>query len=184
MTIHRIKSGATFRKVIFLLILLLAVTHCANRPNDEGVFSDEVVFSSHFLGGKLDGISKKENGYVAHIRPAHESVNKSPYYAFSVASSSTKEIELTLNYGAYTHRYIPKLSHDRVNWTPIEQNKIRIDEHTGEATLILEISKNPFFVAAQEITSTADTNKWIAKQLMSSAFLRMDTIVFRSKKDH
>ena len=29
MTIHRIKSGATFRKVIFLLILLLAVTHCA-----------------------------------------------------------------------------------------------------------------------------------------------------------
>ena len=109
-------------------------------------------------------------------------MNKSPYYAFSVASSSTKEIELTLNYGAYTHRYIPKLSHDRINWTPIEQNKIRIDENTGEATLILEISKNPLFVAAQEITSTADTNKWIAKQRMSSAFLRMDTIGFSVQK--
>ena len=48
--------------------------------------------------------------------------------------------------------------------------------------MILEISKNPLFEAAQEITSTADTNKWIAKQRMSSAFLRMDTIGFSVQK--
>ena len=176
MTNQRIKSRVKFLRAALLLIFLLTLTHCANRSNDKGVFSDEVVFSSHFLGGKLDRISKKENGYVAYIEPAHEPVNKSPYYAFSVASSSTKEIELTLNYGEYAHRYIPKLSRDRINWSPIEQDKIRIDKNTGEAILILKISKSPLFVAAQEITSTAETNKWIEQQRLSSAFLRLDTI--------
>ena len=182
MTNQRIKSRVKFLRAALLLIFLLTLTHCANRSNDKGVFSDEVVFSSHFLGGKLDRISKKENGYVAYIEPAHEPVNKSPYYAFSVASSSTKEIELTLNYGEYAHRYIPKLSRDRINWSPIEQDKIRIDKNTGEATLILKISKSPLFVAAQEITSTAETNKWIEQQRLSSAFLRLDTIGFSVQK--
>ena len=182
MTNHMIKTALTPRRATVLLIILLTLTHCANQSNDKGVILDNVVFSSDFLGGKLDHISKKENGYIAYIQPAHEPVNKSPYYAFSVASSSTKEIELTLNYGEYAHRYIPKLSRDRINWTSIEQDKIRIDKNTGEATLTLKISKSPLFVAAQEITSTADTNKWIEQQLSFSAFLRLDTIGFSVQK--
>ena len=135
MTNQRIKSRVKFLRAALLLIFLLTLTHCANRSNDKGVFSDEVVFSSHFWE-EIRPYFKKENGYVAYIEPAHEPVNKSPYYAFSVASSSTKEIELTLNYGEYAHRYIPKLSRDRINWSPIEQDKIRIDKNTGEAILI------------------------------------------------
>ena len=96
MTNHMIKTALKIRRATVLLIILLTLTHCANQSNDKGVCSDEVVFSSHFLGVKLDRISKKENGYVAYIEPAHEPVNKSPYYTFSVESSSTKEIELTL----------------------------------------------------------------------------------------
>ena len=55
-------------------------------------------------------------------------------------------------------------------------NEIRIDKNTGEATILK--FQSPLFVAAQEITSTAETNKWIEQQRLSCAFLRLDTIGF------
>jgi hypothetical protein len=109
---------------------------------------------------------------MAYILPAFEPVNTSPWYAFSVSSKSDMEIEVKLNYGNYKHRYIPKLSTDRILWRKIEKSKIKIDTATGIATLNLSISSQKLYVAAQEIESSKDTYLWMDKILKKNPELK------------
>ena len=48
----------------------------------------EVVFSGDFPGGRLNEVVKEGESYRVSIEPAHEPVNESPYFAFSVVSSN------------------------------------------------------------------------------------------------
>lgn len=144
-------------KLIF--IYLLVFTSCNTKK-------DKVLLDTSFSGARLDSlITKNGNSYEAIIKPAFEPVNKSPWYAFAVSSCTPKTIELTLNYGEYKHRYIPKLSLDKKSWKKIESQNITIDTANGTATLKLKVTSKKLYVAAQEIESSSDTYSWVDKMI-------------------
>ena len=129
----------------------MSVFSCKKDNNE----IDDVTFDAEFLGARLDSVSSKGNNkYVAYINPAFEPVNKSPWFAFGVSTKSEKEIVIELNYGNYKHRYIPKLSTDRISWENINEDAIEIDLDTEIASLRLNISSRKIYVAAQEIESS------------------------------
>ena len=130
------------------------------------------------MGGKLDSISFDGSKYKAFIKPAFEPVNESPYFAFKVRSKKKQLIKLVLNYGNYKHRYVPKLSYDRINWAPISSKDLFLNKESGELTLNIVVSNKPLFIAAQEVNSTVDNKKWINKQFLKSTLHKIDTIGF------
>lgn len=152
-----------FRRHVLLVFLIGCVFSCAKKK-----VIDDVNFDGNFAGARLDSVEVLGNNkYVAHILPAFEPVNKSPYFAFSVSSKTNKNIEVKLNYDNYKHRYIPKLSVDRKSWTNIEEKDIKVDTTTGIATLQLKVSPQKLYVAAQEIETSKDTYLWVDNILKS-----------------
>ncbi len=149
--------------IAFCLISgMLLLTNSCRSPDANSRSLDNVVFDASFPGARLSKLEKiDKDHFKAIILPEFEPVNKSPWFAFSIVSEKQKEIHVTLSYGKYQHRYIPKLSHDRKIWKRINDSKIQVDTITGEATLTLPVSKKKLFVAAQEITSSADTYRWV-----------------------
>lgn len=153
-------------KYIFVLFLLHISYSCVKEKN-------KIVFNTSFSGARLDSlITKKDSSFEAIIKPAFEPVNKSPWFAFAVSSDRPKTIELTLNYGDYKHRYIPKLSFDKKTWKKIEAQNISIDTIKGTATLKLSISSKKLYVAAQEIESSKDTYAWVDKMIENHSELK------------
>lgn len=146
---------------LIIVIILLMVSCDWSKPKNN------VVFDATFGGARLDRVISLENDrYKLKIKPAFEPVNKSPYYAFSVISKSPKTIELELDYGEYKHRYIPKLSYDRITWEKIGSKNINLDTLTGKPILKLDVSSKKLYVSAQEIESSEDTNSWVDELLI------------------
>ncbi|MCL6266301.1 M14 family metallopeptidase [Flagellimonas myxillae] len=138
---------------ILTLVLLVA---CGKKD------SDEVIFDVSFKSARLAAVEVTgKNAYRAKVLPAFEPVNKSPWYAFAVTAKGNTTINLTLDYGAYQHRYVPKLSTDKIHWQPMDSSKIEIDTLDHTATLQLEVSPKKLYVSAQEIETSDDTYAWM-----------------------
>ena len=153
-------------KRLIYFLLILATISCSNQKN-------EVVFDTSFDGARLDSlIIINENTFETIIKPAFEPVNKSPWFAFAVSSDYSKTINVTLNYGDYKHRYIPKLSHDKKTWKKIKLQNISIDTTNGTATLKLNISSKKLYVAAQELESSKKTYDWVDKIIKNNPELK------------
>ena len=153
---------------IKLLILLVLIISCTNKPS-----TDMVSFDDSFLGARLDSIIKLDtNTYEAYINPAFEPVNKSPWFAFGVSSNIKKTIVVKLNYGKYEHRYIPKISTDKKSWNKIDSKNIKIDTLVGTAIIKLQVSPKKIFVSAQELESSKDTYLWMNNLLSTHPNLK------------
>lgn len=149
-------------KITYIIISLYLLASCQEKESI-------IIFDNSFNGAKLDSVVKiNHTTYEVFVHPAFEPVNKSPYFAFSVSSESSQKIEVKLNYGAYKHRYIPKLSIDKKSWTKIENKNIKIDTVTGIAALQLKVSTQKLYVAAQEIETSKDTYLWVDKLMKSN----------------
>lgn len=143
------------RDIVTSVVILLTICSC-NKA------SEKVNFDYSFKGARLDSvISVNANSYKLLINPAFEPVNKSPYYAFSIISNKEKLITVEIDYGEYKHRYIPKLSSDRVTWEVIKSENIAVDTISGKAKLKLKVSQQKLYVSAQEIETSQDTYKWV-----------------------
>ncbi|WP_420399245.1 M14 family metallopeptidase [Flagellimonas sp.] len=146
------------RYLLRLLCLVIVSIGCKQQS------TDDVVFDTSFASARLAEIKKiANNTYTAKVLPESEPINKSPWYAFAVQAEEDKTIQLTLDYGKYQHRYVPKLSQDRLHWTPLDTTKFVVDTLSHTATLSLEISSKKLYVSAQEIETSADTYSWIDK---------------------
>jgi len=176
-------------KFFLLLIIVAGVFSCSKKKANK-----HVIFDTAFLGARLDSIEALgTDKYIAHILPAFEPVNKSPWFAFGVRSISKRNIEVKLNYGIYKHRYIPKLSTDKKSWKKIESKNIEIDTVTGIATLHLTVNSKQLYVAAQEVESSIDTYSWIdnllkthveiKKIVAGKTTLQKDNYVLELEKD-
>jgi hypothetical protein len=153
------------KKIIVLLIF--GVNYFSFGQNIEPLYKiDGLIVDASFAGGRLNKFEKqKDDLYNAYIFPENEPVNESPWYSFSISSKQEKIIQVALNYGAYKHRYIPKISTDKVKWTPLDTSKIAVDSVSGIATLQLKVSPQKIYVSAQEIESSEDTYLWMDKLL-------------------
>ncbi len=145
---------------IFLLVCTFSCKRETNVSKANRVY--EVSFDTLFSGARLSNIKKlADNKFTGQVIPSFEPVNPSPWFAFGVSSDKKRQIELVLDYGKYRHRYIPKLSTDRIHWKSIATSKVRIDSLQGTATLVLDVSPRRLYVAAQEIVSSQDTYRWM-----------------------
>nr|WP_299385167.1 M14 family metallopeptidase [Allomuricauda sp.] len=146
------------RPIFFLLLFCcLLICSCNGTP--------EVIFDTSFKGARLSDIRKNsENNYSAKVQPEFEPVNHSPWYAFGIQSEEPTTIALTLDYGKYQHRYVPKISRDLLHWESLDTASIHIDTINHTATLQLDVTTIKQYVSAQEIVDTDATYKWVRER--------------------
>lgn len=132
----------------------------------KGVFSfsgSNVFFRNDFTGARLNGLSKSDDStFTALITAENVPVNASPWYAFKVWAKRPKQINIILTYQNARHRYPPRISRDGKNWLPvsaIDPDKRR--DTAFEYSFKLDIGKDTIWVAAQELLTSTETDKWI-----------------------
>ena len=121
----------------------------------DGVYAD-----NQFDGARLNGFSQVDkNTFRAEILPENFPINESPWYAFKLWSDRARKIELILDYTHAKHRYIPKLSTDGVNWTPIDSNSI-VFLDTADVRIPVQLDTIPMYFSAQELYPSASVYSW------------------------
>lgn len=187
------------RKICIPIFVALCISSCQNNASSsksldvqkdptihterqvgvgQGQFSiDKLTFDARFDGGRLHGLTKlNDNTYRVYSAPYAEPVNKSPYFAFKIVAEKTQYITIEFDYLApYTHRYIPKLSKDGKQWTPIDTANL-ITTAQGKVQLKLTVDSVPLWVAAQEVITSADMNQWIADRQRDYPYLTTEVV--------
>ena len=136
-------------------ILIVLFTICAS--SSYACEFDKVRFSASFESGSLDSCTKTQDGqYVLTFLPEDKPINPSPWYYFSVSSSSERSIEVTLSFDGYSPRYLPKISKDNKSWQPIE-----FDTNENGMTITLNVGEAPLYVAAQQPITNAVYDNWL-----------------------
>ena len=154
----------------------------------KGIFDigDSIYCSNDFDGARLNGVVLTNDTLVTVlITPENTPINKSPWYAFNIWSSRTKDVYLKITYlDGYRHRYYPKLSYDRLSWHNLDSINYSedIESKAGSErgfptniTMKLLISQDTTWIAGQEIISSNDVNEW-AKSLVTKQFITTSQI--------
>jgi cytosolic carboxypeptidase protein 6 len=115
--------------------------------------------SNEFSGSRLNELVQlNDSTFSAIIRPENTPVNMSPWYAFKLWSQTRQHIHLRLMYEAGRHRYYPKISRDGRNWQPLDSASFVTENES--ATLLLPVSPDTIWVAAQEMLLPHHTYSW------------------------
>ncbi|MGI9544846.1 MAG: M14 family metallopeptidase [Cyclobacteriaceae bacterium] len=158
------------RLILFGLIALLGCSDNENaieitpaaKPDEKKVFHLGQVYADiDFSGARLNEMIKIDDStYEAFIHPENEPINNSPWYGFRLWSEKKMKISLGINYkDGYTHRYIPKLSHDGISWEPLEEAHYEIDKSTIRLRLTLPPEK--LWISAQENLNYDRIDQWL-----------------------
>ena len=118
---------------------------------------DDIYFSNEFPGARLNDV--RRNGtlqYEVEISPENAPINDSAWFGFQIWSGKNQNVQITLRYHDGSHRYVPKLSHDRSTWQPIDPARMVIDSSKSSATLILQIGADKLWICAQELIVSDD----------------------------
>lgn len=120
-----------------------------------------VYASNEFEGARLnDFFQVDDSTYTAVIRPENAPINNSAWYAFQLWAETPQTIYLTLTYEDGTHRYVPKLSADGRQWTPIDATAYVPDTTAGTARLRLDVGPDTLWVSGQELLTSTDFEAW------------------------
>lgn len=156
-------------------------------PEGSTITTDKKIFSQHkrtffflstglyvsneFEGARLNDFYKTGgDSYVAVIEPENSPINNSAWFAFKIWSDKKQKIKITLTYKDGTHRYIPKLSYDKINWQPIDSSNYNESKLNGTAEINLEAGKDTLWISAQELITSSIYEKW-KNQLIEKTFI-------------
>lgn len=123
--------------------------------NANGIYAD-----NRFSGARLNAFLYLGHGqYIAVIEPENEPVNPSTWYAFRLWSPRNRTITVNLEYGAFEHRYYPKVSHDGIHWAPMDSSAFAYPDSIHDQ---FEITVGPdtLWIAAQEIVTASQVTAW------------------------
>ena len=124
----------------------------------EGVTADNL-----FDAARLNDFKRLDkHKYEVPVHPENSPINMSPWYAFRVYADAPKTIDITLTYteGIGRHRYWPKLSKDRKNWTIVDSTHFVVAADSLSATMTIDVDTDTLYVAAQEIIDSNDMREW------------------------
>ncbi|MBU2977673.1 M14-type cytosolic carboxypeptidase [Alteromonas sp. C1M14] len=123
-----------------------------------------VHFSNQFEAGRLAGCeSGEENQFILHFKPEDTPINPSPWFYFSAQTEQPRTINVSLDFGEFLPRYLPKISHDKKTWTAIP-----FDSKGNAMQITLTVDNEPVYVAAQAPLLNDEYHRWlntIAKRL-------------------
>lgn len=135
-----------------------------------------VFASAAFEGARLNDFFQTGHGdYTAVIEPENIPVNDAAWFAFKIWSKSNQTVHVKLTYKNGQHRYHPKISHDNLNWKPLDSENYKPDVTDHSATLTLAIGPSALFVSAQELFTSKDFARWI-EQLCRKPFIHSAVI--------
>lgn len=142
-----------------------------NRPIQKqwkGVFTfptGDVAFSNNFPGARLSGVAKVNDSlYTVLITPENTPVNPSAWYAFKVWSKTPRNIIIQLTYPqGVNHRYTPWISKNGRDWTLLQEAQVKYgrDSVSEDYQFRLRTSRDTTWVAAQELSTSADVQQWV-----------------------
>lgn len=119
----------------------------------------QIKFDNQFDGARLNHIEQiDDNSFLIQILPENEPINKSPWFSFRITSEEDNNISITLQYPNFAHRYIPKLSYDKLNWENI--TNVNVDNVNNEAQFNVALKKGVQYISAQEIFDSKENHKW------------------------
>ncbi len=117
--------------------------------------------SNEFEGARLnDFYQVNDSVYTALIFPENAPINNSAWYAFKIWADEQQDITLNLFYDEGTHRYIPKISNDGIEWTAFDTTLIEIDTSKKFASLKLSIDQDTLWFSAQELITSSVYERW------------------------
>ena len=141
-----------------------------------GISDDGIWFSNEFAGARLNNFYQlNDTLYQAVIKPENTPINNSPWYSFKAWANTDTTVWVQLYYEDGQHRYNPKISTDKINWTPIEPDDYRINQQNGTALLRLHLTNDPLWVSGQELRTQHWFNQW-ADSLATQAFVTQETV--------
>ncbi len=132
-----------------------------------------ILIDNQFDAARMNGcLQVNDSTFAVAIHPENYPINTSPWYAFRIVSKERKKIWLRLDYTKSKHRYIPKTSTDKQNWTAINKNLIHSSR--GDSTMLfpVRITTDTTWVAGQEIISSSDVIRWI-EELAKPEYVRL-----------
>jgi murein tripeptide amidase MpaA len=140
-------------------------------------FSDSKIYASNeFTGARLNDFYREDDSvYVAYINAESKPINGSPWYAFKLWTEKEQEIYLNLKYSGYSHRYIPKLSNDGINWQAFDTTMIVVDTLLKTATFKITVPTDTLWISAQELITSGYYKKWEDK-ISTLPFVRKKSI--------
>jgi predicted deacylase len=140
-------------------------------------FSDSKIYASNeFTGARLNDFYRENDSvYSAVITAENKPINSSPWYAFKLWSGENREIYLRLKYVGYSHRYIPKLSDDGINWQVFDTTMIAVDTSGKTATFKITVPADTIWISAQELITSGYYRKWEGK-IAALPFVKKKTI--------
>jgi murein tripeptide amidase MpaA len=129
------------------------------------LFSNTGVYASNeFEGARLnDFYQVNDSAYTAVISPENVPINNSAWYSFKLWADKKQDITLNLSYNDGTHRYMPKLSYDRINWIAFDSTLIAIDTSKDFASLKLSVGQDTLWFSAQELITSFVYEDWMNK---------------------
>ncbi len=137
-------------------------------------FDNGIYFSNQFDGARLNGISQvNDSVFTVLIIPENSPINASPWYAFKVWSTQSRTIKINMTYDHGKHRYHPKTSRDKKNWSPIGKDNYLHDSVT--VFFRLSVSTDTTWVAAQPILTSTDALQW-SIGMAENANIQLDTV--------
>ncbi len=124
--------------------------------NEQGI-----SFDNQFDAARMNSCKRKNDStFTIEISPENFPINASPWYAFRIISNQRQSVWIELDYKRAKHRYIPKFSSDRKNWTATPLEQIRMSRGDSCALFPVELQSDTTWLAAQEIINMHDTYKW------------------------
>ncbi len=176
---------------------------------EKKTFEVEGIFlSNQFKGARLNGVSISGDTLTIRIEAENQPINTSPWYAFKIWSSSSKDVVLHFNYVNGLHRYFPKLSSDGIQWSPMDSSSFQLDMNsrriafmgqTGDSVITrsrsfakISIGPDVIWVSGQEIIDSENNTTWansidgektmIGESPMGAPIWKMDIGNIDSKK--
>lgn len=132
----------------------------SSQNKEDKVFEEGLKFINDFPGARLNDIKASLDGqdFTAFISPENEPINSSPWYAFKIVSDIEKDINISLDYGAYKHRYMPKYSTNGKLWQNVIDTFYNVD---SLFTFTIPVTKDTLWISAQELFTIDHLNKWM-----------------------
>ena len=140
-------------RILHFAIALAAVTGAPAWSVEQsscttGLFTLQAGYPGARLGPcQMIGLRELE----VRMEPEDEPINPSPWYGFHARATEPDAgtLSISLNYGAYAHRYRPKASADGVVWQPLPAGDVTILDDGG-AIIRVQPGQSGLYVSAQE----------------------------------
>jgi hypothetical protein len=138
-------------------VVLTPATVAAQQCSD-----GNVTVSADFPAAAMASCEFTAKGSVRIlISPESESINPSPWYAVSVTAKEAVNLQLTLDYGDFKHRYQPDVARGDGPWQTLSEEAVVVtnDEHT--ASWSVDVTPDEItYIAAQPLMAVESYRAW------------------------